>query len=75
LNRGTIAKRLDDGRKQQSAAVGSGQSLTSQAHQFVGSTLIARVGPFADCRHFLEIARQLGQRGLHVKVDGCACTL
>ena len=41
----------------------------------VESTLIARVGPFADCRHFLEIARQLGQRGLHVKVDGCACKL
>jgi hypothetical protein len=75
LNRGTIAKRLDDGRKQQSAALGSGQSLTSQRIKCVESTLIARVGPFADCRHFLEIARQLGQRGLHVKVDGCACKL
>jgi hypothetical protein len=41
----------------------------------VRSTRIARLGQFADCRHFLKIARQLGECGLHVKVNGRACKL
>jgi len=60
----------------QARAYCTGRSLTLQERiRVVRSTRIARLGQVADCRHFLKIARQLGECGLHVKVNGRACKL
>jgi len=70
LTEGTSRKPLDDGRKHQARAYCTGLSLTLQERvRVVRSTRIARLGQFADCRHFLKIARQLGECGLRVKVN------